>query len=118
MNSDKTLKNRLITTFSSFGLWFDLNYEFVGNKANGESQNGGKKKTKHAKFSVKWIFLTPWYTHLRKNVRFSENLSYFVFLLPPFWDLAFFLTHNELMSAILLPPSPTRSSLTLPSAFS
>ena len=28
-------------------------YQFVVNKAKGESQNGGNKKTKHAKFSEK-----------------------------------------------------------------
>ena len=28
-------------------------------RENGESQNGGNKKTKHAKFSKKRAFLTP-----------------------------------------------------------
>ena len=32
---------------------------FVGNKAKGESQKGCYKKTKHAKFSEKQLFLTP-----------------------------------------------------------
>ena len=31
----------------------------------GESENGCFKKTKHAKFSEKRIFLTPWYAHVR-----------------------------------------------------
>ena len=31
----------------------------------GESQNGCFKKTKHAKFSKKRTFLTPWYAHVR-----------------------------------------------------
>ena len=31
--------------------WSSL--DIVGNKGKGESQNGGKKKTKHAKFSEK-----------------------------------------------------------------
>ena len=53
----------------------------------GESQNGCFKKIKHAKFSKKRTFLTPWYAHLsriRKN-RFSKNLPCFVFLKHPFW---------------------------------
>ena len=29
----------------------------------GESQNGGNKNTKHAKFSEKWTFFTSWYAH-------------------------------------------------------
>ena len=28
-------------------------------KQKGESQNGGNKKTRYAKFSEKWLFLTP-----------------------------------------------------------
>ena len=43
----------------------------------GESQNGCFKKTKHAQFSDKWTFLTPWYAHVRKK---TENLVRFVFL--------------------------------------
>ena len=34
-------------------------------RQKGESQNGGNKKTKHAKFSDKKTFLTPWYAHVR-----------------------------------------------------
>ena len=33
----------------------------------GESQNGCFKKTKHAKFSGKWTFLTPRYTHVKSR---------------------------------------------------
>ena len=33
-------------------------------KQKGESQNGGNKKTKHAEFSEKRRFLTPWYVHV------------------------------------------------------
>ena len=44
-------------------------YGFVGNKAMGESQNGCFKKTKHAKFSEKRAFLTPWY----KNIKINKN---------------------------------------------
>ena len=32
-------------------------------RQKGKSQNGGNKKAKHAKFSDKGTFLTPWYTH-------------------------------------------------------
>ena len=56
-----------------------------------ESQNGCFKKTKHAKFSEKRTFLTPWYAH----VRFSENLACFVFLKHPFWDSPFCLITDE-----------------------
>ena len=39
----------------------------------GESQNLGNKKTKHLKFSEKRLFL--------KTVRFSENLTGFIFFI-------------------------------------
>ena len=46
----------------------------------GESQDGGNKKTKHAKFSDKRTFL---------NVRGGkENLTCFSLLLPLSWDFA------------------------------
>ena len=45
-----------------------------------ESQNGGNKKAKVAKFSEKQTFLS--FQGLR-NVCFSENLVCFAFLLPP-----------------------------------
>ena len=55
-----------------------------------ESQNGGNKKTKHAKFSEETDIFSP-LIHTRKcvyqgvrNVRFSGNLAYFVSLLRPF----------------------------------
>ena len=34
-----------------------------------ESQNGGNKNTKHAKFSEKRTFFTPWYAHVRVRIR-------------------------------------------------
>ena len=46
-----------------------------------ESQNGGNKKAKHAKFSEKRTFLTPWYGHVLVRVRgykmfvFPKNLA-------------------------------------------
>ena len=33
-------------------------------RQKGESRNECFKKTKHAKFSEKWTFLTPWYAHV------------------------------------------------------
>ena len=62
-----------------------MSYKFVVNKAKGESQNGGNKKTKYAKFFEKnEHFLPP----DAQNVRFSENLVCFGLLLP-FRDLFF-----------------------------
>ena len=58
-------------------------------RKKGESQNGCFKKTKHAKFFVKRVFITSWYAHIHiytcayqgvRKVRFSENLACFVFL--------------------------------------
>ena len=65
-------------------------------RQNGKSQNGGNKKIRHAKFSEKRTFLTPWYAYVRVCVRrkvyfFSENLACFVFVLPPFCDSPFVL---------------------------
>ena len=43
----------------------------------GESQNGCFKKTKHAKFSKKRTFLTPWYAHVKsRKVPGSGNKSW------------------------------------------
>ena len=38
-------------------------------RQNGESQNEGNKKTKNAKFSKEWTFLTSWYAHVRTRIR-------------------------------------------------
>ena len=40
-------------------------------RQKGESQNGCFKKTKHAKFSLKQTFLTPWYAHVHAILRFA-----------------------------------------------
>ena len=58
-------------------------------RQKGESQSGGNKKTKYAKF------LTPHTYHGVRNVRFSANFAYFVFLLPPFWDSPFCLITDD-----------------------
>ena len=54
-------------------------------RQKGETPNGCFQKTKPAKFSEKRTFLTPWYEH----VRFSENLTCFVFLKHPSRDYPF-----------------------------
>ena len=51
----------------------------------GESENGGNKNTKHAKFSKKRMIFTHTCAYQGvKIIHFSENLACFVFLLPPF----------------------------------
>ena len=56
-------------------------------RQKGESQNGGKRKAKHVKFSEKPYPLirtrTCAYQGVR-NVCFSKSLACFAFLLPPF----------------------------------
>ena len=66
-------QSQIITHFTNF----PANMFLVGVGKNissvirqkGESQNGCFKKTKEAKFSEKWIFLTPWYAHVRQRIR-------------------------------------------------
>ena len=41
-------------------------------RQKGESQNGGNKKTKYAKFAEKRTFLTPWYVCGVRNFVFRE----------------------------------------------
>ena len=61
-------------------------------------EDGCNKKAKHAKFSEKRTFPTLWYAHVGvRNVRFSENLACFAFLLPPFWYSPFWLITYELL---------------------
>ena len=58
----------------------------IRQKANLKSQSRGNKKAKHAKFSKK----------SKHNVRFSENLACFAFLLPQFWDSPFCIITDEI----------------------
>ena len=45
-------------------------------RKKGESQNGGNKKTKHAKFSEKQIFITPWYAQVHVETKLeTEKIS-------------------------------------------
>ena len=53
-------------------------------RQKGESQNEGSRNAKHAKFSEKQTFRVRTCTYQGvRNVRFSENLACFAFLLPP-----------------------------------
>ena len=61
-----------LTCFSH--CWLDLLISSVI-RQKGEPQNGCYKKTKHAKFSEKLRFLTPYAYQGVKNFRFSENLA-------------------------------------------
>ena len=45
-------------------------------RQKGESQNGGNKKTKHAKFSEKWTFLIPWYANAHVHIT-DKKCSFF-----------------------------------------
>ena len=45
-------------------------------RQKGESQNGGNKKIKHAKFSKNWTFLTPWYADVRARIRGKKCLFF------------------------------------------
>ena len=67
------------------------------------SQNGCFKKSKYAKISEKWAFLTPWYACANqgvRNVRFLENLPCFVFLKYPFYDSPFCLITDKFKDLI------------------
>ena len=48
-------------------------------RKKGESQNGCFKKTKHAKFSEKRTFLTPWYAHVHPKCLFFGKFGVFFF---------------------------------------
>ena len=83
----------LLVTFFKLYKWSVI-------RQKGESQNGGNKKA-----NKKWTFVTTWYAQVRtctcayqgvRNVRFSENLACFTFLLPLFWDSPFCLITDEL----------------------
>ena len=64
-----------------------------------EFQNRCFKKTRDAKFSEKWTFLTPWYAHVRVRIRWlkmfvfpnilralvSWNNRFEIFFFPPYY---------------------------------
>ena len=71
-------------------------------RQNGESQNRCFKKTKHAKFSEKRTFLTPWYAHVSVRIRGQEmfvfqKISRALFSCKhPLWDSPFCLKPDQL----------------------
>ena len=46
-------------------------------RQTGESENGCFKKLKHAEFSKKRTFLTPWYAHVRKTSKIHDCFQNF-----------------------------------------
>ena len=59
------------TEIQATAIWSNLSWLFpnsnlhsVGNKAKGRISKRSSKKTKHAKFSKKQTFLTPWYAQV------------------------------------------------------
>ena len=68
-----------------------------------ESRSWGNKNTKHAQFKKKNKYFLPPDTHMYicvlgvRNIRFSENFTCFVFLLPLFWDSPFCLITDKLL---------------------
>ena len=65
-------------------LWFEYFLTSTVIRQKGEPPNGGNKKSKHAKFSVKRTFLIPWYAHVSVRIR---GLEMFVF--PKIWRALF-----------------------------
>ena len=66
-------------------------------RQKGQSQNGCFKKTKHAKTNIFYPDMQTYVAYQGiKNVRFSENLTRFVFFKHPFWDSIFCLTTDKL----------------------
>ena len=78
------------------------------------------RKQSMSNFPKNKKFLPPWYAHLRtcvyqevKNVRFSENLTCFVFLKHPFWDSPlYFITEAETIREKTFSYSIFHSSIT------
>ena len=69
---------------------FSFLYKYIANvdislviMQKGESRNGCFKKTKHAKFSGKQTFLTPWYVSGGKKCLFSGKFGVLCFLETP-----------------------------------
>ena len=91
----------VLQKLSSLKLWSVKHGNFCSEnwsviRQKGKSQNVCFEKTKNAEFSEKRTFLTPCVYQGVRNVRFSENLAFFVFLKHPFWDSPIYLITNEL----------------------
>ena len=80
-------------------MWKITDYISSVIRRKGDCQNGCYKK-KHVEFLEKRTFLTTWYEHMGKNVRFLENLTCFVFLQHPFWDSPICLVADDLYKKI------------------
>ena len=72
-----TKKHRTMFSSNSKDPFADDNSSVIRQK--GESRNGCFKRTKHAKFSEKRTFLTPWYAHQRLNVYLRRSFAYIKF---------------------------------------
>ena len=87
-----TISQHILRPLLHFLLW--IKTSVIRQKS--ELQNGYLKKTKHATFSRKQTFLTPWYAHVRMHireaikVRFSVGmLCFVVFFGIFFWNIRF-----------------------------
>ena len=67
---------------------FKINNLSVINQ-KGESQNGGNEKTKHAKFSEKRTFLTPWYAQKSALLHYYRRIAVnpTLFQVLNFWQI-------------------------------
>ena len=75
-------------------------------RTKGVSQTEVKRKQSTPNFPKKGVFLNPWYALVRvrrgeggryRNGCIWENLTFFVFLLLPFWDSPFCLINRQLL---------------------
>ena len=65
-SNGENLKSMLPSDFNTLNEWFHNNSLVIRQK--GESQNGCFRKTRHAKFSEKRTFLTPWYARVHMKM--------------------------------------------------
>ena len=93
-----------------------LNQSLPVIRQKGESQKGCYKKTKHAKFSEKWTFLTPWYTHVRtcayqmgKKCLFFGKFGVLCFLF--LWDSPFCFIPTDSFSFSVQGPHKTEKNM-------
>ena len=80
-------------------------------RQKGESQNGCFKKTKHAKFSEKRLFLTPWYPHVcvsgGKKCSFFGKFGLLCFLETPILRFTLFAYYRRFIKTCCLWPDKT-----------
>ena len=85
-----TISQHILRPLLHFLLW--IKTSVIRQKS--EFQNGYLKKTKHATFSRKQTFLTPWYAHVRMHireaikVRFSVGMLCFVVFFGIFFEIS------------------------------